>query len=186
MIVSAKSGSRLPLALAGSLLLVGALPARGLAQDCSGTTFFLSAAVVTGLAVWDIASTPRSVRRYNERHVTVSPAVDVREHRYGVSIVVPLGGRGARPVAERRVAAAGPKSAATGVLLGVGATGVPIGTGLLMGAGAGGWVFLSGVVVGPSVGQFYAGQTARAAGTIALRAAGSAVGISSLLGCFSD
>ncbi|HEY6059064.1 MAG TPA: hypothetical protein VIV10_00630 [Gemmatimonadales bacterium] len=180
-----KFGSRLPLALAGSLLLVGALPARGPAQDCSGTTFFLSAAVVTGLAVWDIASTPRSVRRYNERHVTVEPAVNLREHRYGVTVAVPLGRRRAPPVAERRTAA-GPKSAATGVLLGVGATGVPIGTGLLMGADAGAWVFLSGVVVGPSVGQFYAGQTARAAGTIALRAAGSAVGISSLVGCFSD
>jgi ABC-type sugar transport system permease subunit len=52
--------------------------------------------------------------------------------------------------------------------------------------GTGAWVFLSGEVVGPSVGQFYAGQTARAAGTIALRAAGSAVGISSLVGCFND
>ena len=186
MIVSAESGSRLPLALAGSLLLVGALPARGLAQDCSGTTFLVSAAVVTGLAAWDIASTPRSVRRYNERHVTVVPAVNVRQHRYGVSLVVPLGRRRAPPVAGRRVGPAGPKSATTGVLLGVGATGVPIGTGLLMGADAGAWVFLSGVVVGPSVGQFYAGQTARAAGTIALRAAGSAVGISSLVGCFSD
>ena len=184
--ISVQSGSRLPLGLAGSLLLVGVLPARGLAQDCSGTTFFVSAAVVTSLAVWDIASTPRSVRRYNERHVTVAPAVNVREHRYGVSLVVPLGRRRAPPVAERRAAAAGPRSAATGVLLGIGATGVPIGTGLLMGADAGGWVFLSGVVVGPSVGQVYAGQTARAAGTIALRAAGSAVGISSLLGCFSD
>ena len=173
------------LVLGGWLLLAGAVPVRGMAQDCSGTTFLLSAAVVTSLAVWDIASTPRSVRRYNERHVTVAPAVDVRQHRYGVSLVVPLGRRRAPPVAERR-AAAGPKSATTGVLLGVGATGVPIGTGLLMGADAGAWVFLSGIVVGPSVGQFYAGQTARAAGTIALRAAGSAVGISSLVGCFSD
>jgi hypothetical protein len=186
MIVSVKSGSRSPLVLAGSLLLVGALPVRGLAQDCSGTTFLVSAVVVTSLAVWDIASTPRSVRRYNERHMTVAPTVNMREHRYGVSLAMPLGRRRSPPMTGRGAAAAGPRSAATGVLLGVGATGVPIGAGLLMGADAGAWVFLSGVVVGPSVGQFYAGQTARAAGTIALRAAGSAVGISSLVGCFSD
>jgi hypothetical protein len=163
--------------LGGALLLAASLPARGSAQDCSGTTFFVSAAVVTGLAVWDIASTPRSVRRYNERHVSLAPMVDVRQRRYGLSLAVPIG---------RRRAAAAPRSAALGVLLGVGATGVPVGTGLLIAGEPGAWVFLSGVVVGPSVGQLYAGQTGRAVGTIALRAAGSAVGISSLVGCFSD
>lgn len=164
---------------------MSALPGRGLAQDCSGTTFFVSAAVVTGLAVWDIASTPQSVRRYNERHVSVAPAVNVREHRYGVSVSLPLGRKRA-PALARSSGNSGPRSAATGVLLGLGATGGPIGVGLLMGSDAGAWVFLSGVVVGPSTGQFYAGQNARAVGTIALRAAGSAVGISSLVGCFSD
>jgi hypothetical protein len=41
-------------------------------------------------------------------------------------------------------------------------------------------------VVGPSVGHFYAGQVARGLGTTGLRAAAAAVGISSLVGCFSD
>lgn len=180
---------RMPrLVLSGSLLLAGVVPARGMAQDCSGTTFLFSAAAVTGLAVWDIAATPVSVRRYNERHVSVTPAVNLREHRYGFRAALPLGrARGRSLVAAPvRQSASGPRSPTTGVLLGLGATAVPVGAGLMIGQDAGAWVFLSGVVVGPSVGQLYAGQTARAVGTAALRAAVSAVGISSLVGCFSD
>lgn len=146
-------------------------------------TFLASTAVVTGLAIYDIATAPAAVRRYNERQVSIAPLVNLRDRSYGIAVSFPLGRRPApAPLqAPRRY-----KSPTTGLLLSLGSTTVPMGVGVLEGSRGGAWVFLSGIVVGPSVGHFYAGQVARGLGMAGFRAAGAAVGISSLIGCFND
>jgi hypothetical protein len=58
--------------------------------------------------------------------------------------------------------------------------------GAATGSDAGWEVFLGGLIIGPSVGHFYAGQAGRGLATIALRGAGTALGLYSLVGCFSD
>jgi hypothetical protein len=167
------------------LSLCTGVAARSPAQDCSGATFFVSSAAVVGLAVFDIATAPAAVRRYNERHLTVSPAMNLRDRSYGLSVSWSFG-RTPVPRPAQSVVANRRKSPATGLLLSLGATTVPMASGIAIGPDAGAWIFLGGVVVGPSMGHFYAGQVGRGLGTTALRAAGAAVGISSLVGCFSD
>ncbi len=61
------------------------------AQDCSGGTFLVSAAAVTGLAIYDIATAPASARRYNERHLAIVPQVDPWHGRYGFSASLSFG-----------------------------------------------------------------------------------------------
>lgn len=163
-------------------LLAAGFPVRSAAQDCSGTTFLISTAAVTGLAIFDIASAPASVRRYNERQVAIAPIVNLRDGSYGLSVSVPLGRRRPPPLQ----APSRHKSPTTGLLLSLGSTTVPMGLGILGGSTGGAWVFLGGLVVGPSVGHIYAGQVARGLGTAGLRAAGAAVGISSIVACFGD
>ena len=167
-----------------SVLVCATVSPRGTAQDCSGVTFLASAAAVTGLAIWDIATVPASVRHYNERQVAIAPLVNLRDRSYGVSFSLSFG-RTSRPAAP--VQAPRPhKSASTGVLLSLGSTTIPMATGIGMRSGTGAWLFLGGIVVGPSVGHVYAGQVARGLGTMGLRAASAAVGISSLIPCFGD
>jgi hypothetical protein len=187
------SPDRSPLTAIGGIVRIGRLwmigllcaggVARGAGQDCSGMTFLASGLAVTGLAIYDIATVPGSVRRYNERQVAIAPLVNLRDRSYGVSLSLSLG----RTPPPPPIQAARPhKSATAGVLLSLGSTTVPMGVGLLEGSTGGAWVFLSGIVVGPSVGHLYAGQFVRALGTTGLRAAGAAVGITSLVGCFND
>ena len=168
----------------GLSICVG-VAARSSAQDCSGGTFFVSSAAVVGLAVFDIATVPASVRRYNERQVTVTPTMSLRDRSYGLSVSWSFGRRTLpRPV--QSVGASRRKSAATGVLLSLGSTTAPMAMGYAMRSTGGAWVFLGGLVVGPSVGHYYAGQVGRGLGTTVLRAGGAALAISSLVGCFSD
>ncbi|HEY6224667.1 MAG TPA: hypothetical protein VIW26_12850 [Gemmatimonadales bacterium] len=160
------------------------LAPRSAAQDCSGVTFLASAAAVTGLAIYDIATAPASARRYNERQVAVAPIVNMRDRAYGVSFSLPFG-RTPRPPAPLQ-AVPRHKSPSTALLLSLGSTTLPMGAGLVIHSTGGAWMFLGGIVVGPSVGHVYAGQVARGLGTAGLRAAGTAVGISSLVSCLSD
>src|SRR5262252_8224685 len=166
--------------MAGLLCAVGA--SRSAAQDCSGTTFLASAAVVTGLAIWDSATVPAAVRNYNARQVAIAPTINPRNGSYGMAVSLPLGRR-RQPPFQTTVPR---KSPTTGLLLSLGSTTIPMGTGVAMNSAGGAWVFLSGIVVGPSVGHFYAGQPVRGLGTAGLRAAGAAVGISSIVGCFEN
>jgi hypothetical protein len=165
-----------------AVLFVSGIPVRSAAQDCSGITFLASTVAVTGLAVFDIATAPASVRRYNERQVSIAPLVNLRDGSYGLSVSFPLG---RRRMQQPQVTATR-KSPSTGLLLSLGSTTIPMGTGVLMQSTGGAWVFLSGIVVGPSVGHFYAGQVVRGLGTTGLRAASAAVGISSIIPCFID
>ena len=137
---------------------------------------------MTGLAIWDIATVPASVRHYNERQVAIAPLVNLRDRSYGVSFSLSFG-RTSRPAAPLQ-APRSYKSPSTGLFLSLGSTTIPMATGVGMRSGTGAWIFLGGMVVGPSVGHIYAGQVARGLGTMGLRAASAAVGISSLVPCF--
>ena len=165
------------------LSICAGVAARSSAQDCSGTTLLISTAAVTGLAIFDIVTAPASVRHYNERQVAIAPIANLRDGSYGISVSLPLGRRRQPPPMQ---APRPYRSPTTGFLLSFGSTTVPMGLGVLGGSTGGAWVFLGGIVVGPSVGHFYAGQVVRGLGTTGLRAAGAAVGISSLIGCFND
>jgi len=166
-----------------AVLFVTGIPVRSAAQDCSGVTFLASTGVVTGLAIFDIATAPASVRRYNERQLSIAPLVNLRDGSYGLSVSLPLGRRLQPPSVQspRHY-----RSPTTGLLLSLGSTTVPMGLGVVTSSTGGAWVFLSGIVVGPSVGHFYAGQVGRGLATTGFRAAAAAVGISSLVGCFTD
>lgn len=164
--------------------------ATSLAQDCDGERFLVSAVAVTGLAVFDIVTAPASARRYNQRHVVVAPFVDTRHHSYGFSASWSFGRStpARQPFVRSSPAGAGDsvptrKSPGGAFALSLGSTAVPMAVGVAAGGG-GGWVFLGGLVVGPSVGHFYAGMVGRGLGTVALRGAGTAVGLYSLVGCF--
>lgn len=167
-----------------------AAQATSLQQNCDGGRFLVSAAVVTGLAVLDIVTAPASARRYNQRHVGVAPYVDTRHRSYGFSFSWSLG---RSTPTHQHVVSSSPagavdsaharKSPGGALALSLGSTAVPMAAGVAAGGG-GGWVFLGGLVVGPSVGHFYAGQVGRGLGTVALRGAGTAVGLYSLVGCF--
>ena len=166
--------------------------ATSLAQDCDGGRFLVSAVAVTGLVVFDIVTAPASARRYNQRHVVVAPFVDPRHHSYGFSASWSFGR--STPTRQQFVrsspAGAGDsvpsrKSPGGAFALSLGSTAIPMAVGVAAGGGGGGgWVFLGGVVVGPSVGHFYAGMVGRGLGTVALRGAGTAVGLYSLVSCF--
>jgi len=168
------------LALATCLLL-GAGSAR--AQDCSGASFLVAAVVVTGSAVYDMATAPASARRYNRQHLAITPLLDPRRGSYGLSLSWSFG-RASRV----RVPAAAParKSPGTAAVLSIVSTGAPVITGLALGNDTGAKLFLGGLVVGPSVGHLYAEQFGRAIGTIALRGVATAWGLWSLLPCFGD
>ena len=153
-----------------------------LAQDCSGTTFLASAVVVSGLALYDIGTAPASARKYNRDHLVVVPHLDPVRGAYGFRATLPLGRsrRSVHSVSPSR------RSPGTAFALSLGLTAIPVGAGLAIGNDTGGWMFLSGVVIGPSMGHFYAGQPGRALGTTALRAAGTLIGIASIIDCFAD
>jgi len=175
------------LGLAISFLLVGGgrhAGATSLTKDCSGGGFLVGAVVVAGSAVYDIATAPASARRYNQRHLAVVPVLDPRRGSYGLSVSFSFG-RSSRASA-RAVAAPARKSPTTAFVLSFASTAGPMFAGAATGSNAGGEVFLGGLIIGPSVGHFYAGQAGRGLATIALRGAGTALGLYSLVGCFSD
>jgi hypothetical protein len=164
--------------------------ATSVAQDCDGGRFLVSAVAVTGLAVFDIVTAPASARRYNQRHLVVAPFVDTRHHSYGFSASLSFGRPTPTPQQFVRSSSAiagdsapARKSPGGAFVLSFGSTTVPMAVGAAAGGG-GGWVFLGGLVVGPSVGHFYSGQVGRGLGTVALRGAGTAIGLYSLVSCF--
>ncbi len=173
------------LGLAISFLLVGGrdVGATSLTQDCSGGTFLVAAAVVAGSALYDIATAPASARRYNRQHLTIVPVLDPRHGSYGLSVSLSFG-RSSR--AAGGVAAPVRKSPTTAVILSLASTAGPTLGGVAIGNDAGAKLFLGGLIIGPSVGHLYAGQFARGLGTIALRGAGTALGLYSIVDCFYD
>jgi hypothetical protein len=181
------------LALASWFLAIGGGLESSGAQACSGAGFLASTVAVTGLAVFDIATAPASVRRYNERRVSIAPYVNPRDRSYGLSVswfyrkstperlqpVRPLPGGSGDSVHSR-------KSPSTGFALSLVSTVAPMAVGVAAGNGAGPInpiLTLAGLVVGPSVGHFYAGQVGRGLSTAVLRGIGTAVGIASIAGC---
>ena len=143
--------------------------------------------------MFDIATAPASVRRYNNGLAVVAPWVNPRDRAYGVSVSLPLGrSRSAEsPTVYRsplRQDSVRPhKSPGMGLALSFFSTAAPMAAGAAMSDNAAGaTLFLSGVVVGPSVGHFYAGRGWRGVGTAALRAAGMGLFIASFAGCFDD
>lgn len=158
--------------------------ATSVTQDCSGTTFFVSAAAVGSLAIYDIATAPASAQRYNREHLAIVPVVDPVHRSYGLSVSVPFGPRRRAARVVRTQSPPARKSPTGALLLSLGATVAPMAAGFAAQHDAGAWVFLSGVVVGPSVGHLYAGRAGRGFATIALRGVGAAVGITSIIPCF--
>ena len=168
-----------------SALLLAASP--GSAQDCSGGLFLVSAAVVGGSAIYDIATASKSARRYNQTHLSVAPLVNPTRGSYGVTASWSFGrSRRALPVPRAAVVPTR-KSPTTAFELSLMSTVLPAGVGALtLDSEAGGVAFLGGLVIGPSVGHFYAGQVGRGVGTILLRGAGTALGLWSIIPCFED
>ena len=167
------------LGLAICLLLVGGRDTN--AQDCSGGTFLVAGAIVTGSVLYDIVTAPVSARRYNRKHLAIVPVLDPRRGSYGLSVSLSFG-RSSR--AASAVAAPVRKSPTTAFFLSFGLTAAPTLGGIAVGNDPGAGLFLGGVIVGPSVGHLYAGQFARGLGTIALRGLGTALAISSIVDCF--
>jgi len=167
--------------LLASCFLLGAPNAK--AQDCSGASFFVAATVVTGSALYDIATAPASARRYNRQHLAIVPLLDPRRGSYGLSLSWSFG-RSSR--ADVSAAAPARKSPGTAAVLSLVSTGAPVITGLALRNDTGARVFLGGLVVGPSVGHLYAEQFGRGFGTMALRGAATAWGLWSILPCFAD
>jgi hypothetical protein len=185
------------LALASWFLAIGGGLESSGAQACSGSGFLAATVAVTGLAVFDIATAPASVRRYNERRVSIAPYVNPRDRSYGLSVswfyrkstpvrlqpVSPLPGGSGDSVHSQ-------KSPSTGFALSLLSTVAPMVVGVAAEQstgnifnGAGPPLILAGLVVGPSVGHFYAGQVVRGFSTAALRGIGTAFGIASIAGC---
>jgi len=169
------------LSLSSLLLLAGGEQDAGattLAQTCSEGLFFVSAAVVTASAIYDIASAPASARHYNRAHLSIAPLVDPGNRSYGFSASWSFG---------RSSHVASRKSPSTAFLLSFASTTAPMLTGYGVGqagSDAGGYVFLGGLVIGPSVGHFYVGEVGRGLATIALRGAGTVVGLYAIAPCF--
>ena len=165
--------------------LLAASPAR--AQDCSGGVFYVSAAVVGGSAIYDIATASQSARRYNETHLSIAPFVNPRSGSYGVMASLSLGrSRRAPALAQAQVPAR--KSPGAAFRASFFSTVIPMGAGAAVLAstdnGAGAVLFFGGMVVGPSVGHFYADQVGRGIGTMLLRGAGTVIGLASIIPCF--
>lgn len=171
-------------------VLLSAAPTPLQAQDCSGGVFIVSAAVVGGSAIYDIATASKSARRYNQKHLSVAPLVNPSQGSYGVMASWSFGRSPRAPPPHRAVPRAARKSSSTAFELSFLSTAMPMAAGGLAAAssesGAGAVVFLSGLVIGPSVGHFYAGQVGRGIGTILLRGAGTALGLWSIIPCFED
>jgi hypothetical protein len=174
------------------LAIGGGLESSG-AQDCSGAGFLASTVAVTGLAVFDIATAPASVHRYNEQRVSIAPYVYPRDRSYGLSVswfyrkstpvrlqpMRPLPGGSGDSVPSR-------KSPSKGFALSLLSTIAPMAVAVATGNGTGPIppiLILAGLEVGPSVGHFYAGQVGRGLTTVALRGIGTAVGIASIASC---
>ena len=181
-----------PLVCAGALLGIESAAVSLWAQNCNDGGLVVSSLVVTGLAVFDIATAPASARRYNEAPIVVAPYVSPRGS-LGVSVSwfyrkpMPVASRPMRRLpAVIRDSTRAHKSPGTAFALSFFSTGVPIAVGAGMGNGGGAGVFLGGVVVGPSVGHFYAGQVVRGVVTAGLRGAGTALFIKSLADCLFD
>jgi hypothetical protein len=155
-----------------------------LAQDCSGAGFLASAVVVSGSALYDIATAPSSARRYNQRHLSIAPLVDPRHGSFGVSASWSFG-RASRP-SGGHVAAPPRKSPTAAFVLSLASTAGPMLAGAAMGNDAGAELVLGGLIIGPSIGHLYAGQVGRGLGTIGLRGLGTVVGLYSIVGCFND
>lgn len=154
-----------------------------MAQECNEGIFWASAVVVVGSAIIDIAGAPASARRYNQKHLSIRPLLDPRHGSYGFSASLSFG-RSSHLALQSAVPAQ--KSPSTAFWLSFTTTTVPVAAGLAAQDAAGGVLFLSGLVIGPSVGHFYAGQVGRALGPLAIRAGGSALGLSALAPCFDD
>lgn len=167
--------------LASFLLLGGVPEAEARAQDCSGLAFLGSAVLVSGSAIYDIATAPASARRYNRTHLSIAPMVNPRRGSYGVMASWSFGRASRVPVP----AAASYRSPATAFVLSAAATGIPM-LAASTGTDAGWQLFLGGIIIGPSVGHMYAGRVGRGVGTIVLRGAVTAVGLYSIVGCFTD
>ena len=165
-------------ALLGTLLIATvAVPvarAATVTRDCNDAVIGGMTVLVTGLALFDIATAPNSAHRYNERHFAVAPRLDPWQRTVGVSVSFTFGTFGRRP----------PKSPGTAFALSLGATAAPMAAGFALKNDAGAIAVLSGVVLGPRAGHFYAGQPGRALGTMALRGAGTTVALAALVGCF--
>ena len=179
------------LSLASVLLLAATEQGAGatrVAQDCSEALFILSAAVVTGSTIYDIATAPAAARHYNQARLSIAPRLDPRHGSYGFSASWSFGR--ASHVASRSAAAPATKSPSTAFLLSFVSTTVPMVGGYALAdqniTEAGWGVFLGGLVIGPSVGHFYVGNVGRGLGTVALRGAGTAVGLYSIAPCFDD
>ena len=172
-------------ALLGTLLIATvAVPvarAATVTRDCNDAVIGGMTVLVTGLALFDIATAPNSARRYNERHIAVAPRLDPWHRTVGVSVSFTFGTFGRRPPSPP---VRSPKSPGTAFALSLGATAAPMAAGFALKNDAGAIAVLSGVVLGPSAGHFYAGQPGRALGTMALRGAGTTVALAALVGCF--
>ena len=181
-----------PLVCAAALLGIESAAGPLWAQNCNDGGLVVSSLVVTGLAVFDIATAPASARRYNEAPIVVAPYVSPRG---SLGVSVSWFYRKPMPVAPRPMrrlpavindSTRAHKSPGTAFALSFFSTGVPIAAGAGMGGDGGAGVFLFGVVVGPSVGHFYAGQVVRGLVTAGLRGAGTALFIKSLADCLFD
>ncbi|HEV2669798.1 MAG TPA: hypothetical protein VGU74_01800 [Gemmatimonadales bacterium] len=190
------------LSLSILLSLVGGAQGVGatrLAQTCSEGVFLASAAVVAGSTIYDIASASASARRYNRAHLAIAPLVNPRNRSYGISASWSFGRSShlatravavpARRWPVRSVGAPATKSPSTAFVLSFASTAAPMLTGYAMGVGGtdAGWgVFLGGLVIGPSVGHFYVGEVGRGLATVALRGAGTVIGLYAIAPCFDD
>lgn len=157
-------------------------------DDVAATVGVLAAgAGVLGLGVFDIATAPRSARRYNENSLAIRPLFDPEPGRYGLAFSVSAG-QWVRADALRNAGGRSPrglsqtaKSAGVATLWSLGATLIPSGIGLAL-AGGGGWNdnqttlaigvvgMVGGWVFGPSAGHWYAEQRGRAWATTGIRA----------------
>jgi hypothetical protein len=188
MVRSVKLAGR-ALSLAGGMLVIKGAMGTVVAQ-CTDAGLIVPVIAVTGLAVFDIATAPASVRRYNRGPVAVAPYVNRRDRSYGVSVSLSYGR--SRPVLLGPVprlrtwpADSVRRQKSPGVALGLslGSTVVPMVAGVGLNNGGGAALFLAGAIVGPSVGHFYAGQVLRGLGTMALRGTATLIWVNTLVKC---
>jgi hypothetical protein len=171
-------------------------PAPAIAQsNVPGFAVGLASGIgIIAIGAFDIATAPSAARRYNTR-VAITPWIDSRASRYGLSLRLRLGtprhvvperhGLNALPPATQRPP---PKTPSMALLWSLGATLVPTTAGLAA-ATLGGWndnhgtlaVGVAGMslgwLVGPSAGHWYAEQHTRAWLTTGARVALYGIGL---------
>lgn len=182
------------LVLAGTL--IGLCPvSRIAAQGCDFAPVLAFA--VLGSAIYDIATTPRSVKKHNAARLVIAPRIDRRS--YGVSISVSPWPTPVRqslstqsPGKAIRASLAATRPARDGELLNpwkavrasLAATTLPIAAGITVDPEElAAILVLGGVVLGPSAGHFYARQAPRALSGIALRAGLTGAALASAYRC---